>query len=875
MINPRRGGVKAVNCGTVGVAVVLLALMLLVMGCTSEAPATSAPLATAAPAPTYTPLPTYTPYPTYTPVPTATSGPTPAPTATSAPPPTLTPAEMDRAALMALYEATGGPGWANSAHWASQGPLHQWYGVTVSTRGRVIELSLQENRLTGELPAELGDLPELRNLRLWSNELTGEIPPELARLTELEQFAVGGNRLHGLIPEWLADFRNLSELHISTNSFTGPLPPWLGELPLRRLILGNNRFDGDIPEELGNLGNLRAFWLGGNNLTGCIPDALRKVPDNDFPASGVPFCADGTLVSAPRATPTPAPTELPTTTPQPEVAGVKYIDDPEVPYLKWEIGPEVPEEQYQYLRSGVLDMHRYATSLGLPPLPDYATFYVYHDIESAARTLARLERRRLEDARQKFVPDGWAGVAGLEPEDEDSGWIMANLLAYARYHEPRRYMRVAAHELSHVFQYTLQKHGRFDPTHQEVRVIGPAWMQEGFAVFHSDRALAMGGVVPYEQSRQKLIGQSRQVDVQLEETETYDGLRAGPGRYDMAAMASELLAAKAGEEALISFWTLLGPDTPWREAFEAAFGMTVEEFYRLFEEHRADGFPELDLPDIAPRAPLATADREALAALYDATGGVYWEKNDNWLTDEPGTNWHGVTADREGYVTVLNLRDNRLSGELPPELGNLSRLRELRLRDNQLNGEIPPELGNLSNLEVLSLVRNRLSGPIPPSLGNLAFLKELSIRGNELNGEIPSTLANLSLLRSFSVGVNELTGEIPSWLGDLPDLQSIHLGENQLTGAIPDNLAKLTDVRYFNVNRNRLTGDIPLWLADVPLRQLFLNDNQLTGEIPNGLSDLPELEWLWLGGNSLSGCVLSALRDIPNHDMERLGLPDC
>ena len=532
-------------------------------------------------------------------------------------------------------------------------------------------------------------------------------------------------------------------------------------------------------------------------------------------------------------------------------------------------------EQFQYFRIGILDMHRYASSLGLPPLPDYATFYIYHDLESAARTIARLERRRLEDARQKFVDDRWAGLAGLEPANEDSGWIMVNLLAYARYPEPWTYMRVAAHELSHVYQYTLQKHGRFDTTHQEVRVIGPAWIQEGFATFHSDRALAMGGVVPYKQSRQYLIQQSQRVDVQLEETETYDGLRAGPGRYDMAAMASELLAAKAGEEALISFWELLGPDTPWQEAFEAVFGMTVEEFYPLFEEHRADGFPELDLPDIAPRTPLAAVDREALAALYYATGGVYWEKNDNWLTDEPGSNWHGVTADREGYVTVWSLRDNRLSGELPPELGNLSRLRELSLRDNQLSGEIPPELGNLFNLEVLSLVRNRLSGPIPPGLGNLDVLKELSIWGNELHGEIPSTLANLSKLRHFSVGVNELTGEIPSWLGDLPGLHSIHLSENQLTGDIPDNLAKLTDVLYFNVNRNRLTGDIPSWLADFPLQQLYLNDNQLTGDIPSRLSDLPDLEWLWLGGNSLSGCVPGALRDIPNNDMDRLGLPDC
>lgn len=879
-----KGSVTSSRHGAVRLAVALLAVVLLAAACTSEIPETSAPAATVAPAPTYTPLPTYTPYPTYTPFPTATSEPTLAPTPTptwtpepTAPPPTPTASEMDRAVLIALYEATGGPSWRNNANWATEAPLHQWYGVTANSDGRVIELSLQENGLRGELPAELGDLSELLNLRMWSNELTGEIPSELARLTELEQFAVGGNRLSGTIPEWLADFRNLEELHLSTNRFTGPLPPWLSDLPLRRLILGNNRFDGDIPEELGNLRNLRALWLGGNDLTGCIPDVLRDVPDNDFAASGVPFCADHARASAPQATPTPTPTGIPmsTQTPQPVSTEVRFIDDPDVPYLKWEIGPEVPDEQYGYLRDGILDMHRYAASLNLPPLPDHATFYLYQDPESAARTLARVENRPLESALRSFADLGWAGLAGLEPQNEDSGWIMVNLRAYIRYPESWRYMRTAAHELSHVYQYTLQNHGRFNTTHKAVRVIGPAWIQEGFATWQADRALAMGGIVPYQQSRERLVRQSQRVEVELEDTETYDGLRAGPGRYDMAAMASELLAAEAGEETLITFWTLLGPDTSWQEAFETTFGMTIDEFYRRFEAHRADGFPELELPDIAPQIPLAKADREALTTLYESAGGVHWANRGNWLSDEPGNRWHGVTTDRDGYVTVLNLEENRLSGEIPPELGNLRKLRELRLDNNQLSGEIPPELGNLANLEGLHMVRNRLSGPIPPELGNLASLKELRIWGNELSGEIPSTLANLTGLTRFSMGVNELTGEIPSWLGDLPSLRSIHLSENQLTGAIPDNLAKLTNMQYLNVNRNRLTGEIPSWLADFPLRQLFLNDNRFSGEIPPELSDLKALEWVWLGGNNLRGCVPDGLRDVPNNDLDRLGLPDC
>ena len=37
------------------------------------------------------------------------------------------------------------------------------------------------------------------------------------------------------------------------------------------------------------------------------------------------------------------------------------------------------------------------------------------------------------------------------------------------------------------------------------------------------------------------------------------------------------------------------PEPGWRVAFESAFGMTVDEFYELFEAHGAAGFPEVEL----------------------------------------------------------------------------------------------------------------------------------------------------------------------------------------------------------------------------------------------------------------------------------------
>ena len=47
-------------------------------------------------------------------------------------------------------------------------------------------------------------------------------------------------------------------------------------------------------------------------------------------------------------------------------------------------------------------------------------------------------------------------------------------------------------------------------------------------------------------------------------------------------------------------------------------------------------------------------DREALIALYKATGGENWRNKENWLSDEPLDAWAGVTTDDRGRVIVLN-----------------------------------------------------------------------------------------------------------------------------------------------------------------------------------------------------------------------------
>ena len=64
----------------------------------------------------------------------------------------------DRAALVALYNTTGGANWTDNTNWLTDAPLYQWYGVEADSNGRVMLLYLGSNQLTGQIPLELGDL---------------------------------------------------------------------------------------------------------------------------------------------------------------------------------------------------------------------------------------------------------------------------------------------------------------------------------------------------------------------------------------------------------------------------------------------------------------------------------------------------------------------------------------------------------------------------------------------------------------------------------------------------------------------------------------------------------------------------------------------
>jgi hypothetical protein len=84
-------------------------------------------------------------------------------------------------ALVDLYNSTNGSGRTNKGGWLINTGVSTRSGVSAAT-GRVYQLLLRSNNLSGVLPSSLGNLTGLVRLYLSHNYLTGAIPTEIGNL---------------------------------------------------------------------------------------------------------------------------------------------------------------------------------------------------------------------------------------------------------------------------------------------------------------------------------------------------------------------------------------------------------------------------------------------------------------------------------------------------------------------------------------------------------------------------------------------------------------------------------------------------------------------------------------------------------------------
>ena len=207
------------------------------------------------------------------------------------------------------------------------------------------------------------------------------------------------------------------------------------------------------------------------------------------------------------------------------------------------------------------------------------------------------------------------------------------------------------------------------------------------------------------------------------------------------------------------------------------------------------------------------SDYEILKKFYESTGGgVKWDKQKTWdmnlspsqVTRNNLSSFEGIylTSSNGGphcpstCVSELNFWagyfgwGEKMTGTLPPEMGDFCGLTVLELSRQRLTGPIPANLSDNTDLWFVNLSGNRLTGPIPANLGDNTRLYYVDLSDNKLTGTIPLDLLSSEKMVQVNLANNHLAGTIP------PDqefglyLETLDTGANELEGKIPESVVK-------------------------------------------------------------------------------------
>ncbi len=229
---------------------------------------------------------------------------------------------------------------------------------------------------------------------------------------------------------------------------------------------------------------------------------------------------------------------------------------------------------------------------------------------------------------------------------------------------------------------------------------------------------------------------------------------------------------------------------------------------------------------------------------------------------------------------------------LPPEIGKLAMLEDLRISRSKLKG-LPHEISNLKNLKSLKICGTDSLKTFPPVIFKLSQLERLYIYQNENFIEIPAEIKKLRNLKVLQCCINRLK-EIPSEIGQLTSLIELDLMGNHLQNFpieikqlsrltklylaaiklnnIPFEIGQLTNLEELDLSVNPLNKFPESLYSLSNLHTLDLSQTGLT-EIPSTINKLSSLKNLRLDNNKLQKPPLE-MGHLPLKDLslQRTGL---
>lgn len=279
------------------------------------------------------------------------------------------------------------------------------------------------------------------------------------------------------------------------------------------------------------------------------------------------------------------------------------------------MGEDAPAEARDAITNAVRTLHDYAVSIGLRRIEGPFEIYAYDDVDAVSDAYDRVageeRRREREDWMRDFAERVELPARNLRDIWEGSGLVVEGSRLFWRvsYDDWRMpYASIAKLRYSDLATNTLARNLYRMYIYEIIsprETVFPVWLHKGARELLEGRAVYFTEFMPYGgmcsiRSILRYLPPSERLEAAewLKDAEDCVDYSSEDGGWKNAWIygyaAAEFLASRAGEGSLMRYYYASDPQTDWRDTFSAVFGMTVEDFYDLFGEYSAEGFPGLD-----------------------------------------------------------------------------------------------------------------------------------------------------------------------------------------------------------------------------------------------------------------------------------------
>ncbi|CAN6243089.1 unnamed protein product [Urochloa humidicola] len=568
-----------------------------------------------------------------------------------------------------------------------------WEGIICNMDGAVMDISLASIGLEGHISPSLGNLTSLLRLNLSGNSLSGGLPPELLLSSSITVLDVSFNKLNGEFHELPSTLNSVIKvINISSNLFTGYFPSTtLGSMKnLAALNMSNNSFTGVIPSTLCVDKPLFVVLdLSYNQFHGRIPTELGNCSGLRVLKAGHNQLI-GTLPAELFNVTSLEHLSLPNNHLQGTLEHVGKLSNLVILDLGWNgLNGKIPNSIGQLKRLEELHLDNNNMSGELPSALSNCsnlTTIILKD-NNFQGELKRVNFSSLSNL--KFLDCRSNKFNGTIPE---SLYSCSNLIA----------LRLSFNNLHGQFssrisnltslRFLALSHNNFKNITDALQILSKS---------RTLTLLLIGGNFKHETmpDYDTFYGFENLNCLAIQECSLYGHL------------PNWLAKLKNLRGLLLDNNKLIGPIPTWINSLKLLFYLDISN-------NNLTG----DIPTALTEMPtLKSAHSDPIILKFPI-----------YLT--PFLQYRTTS----GFPKMLNLGNNKFTGVIPPQIGQLQALLTLNLSFNNFHGEIPQSIGNITNLQVLDLSYNDLTGAIPSSLERLHFLSKFNISSNDLEGPVPT-----------------------------------------------------------------------------------------------------------------------------------------